>query len=447
MTNAVFKTNWDKVLDLLYTRIEPIKVDNFVKPLLPSKVNEREEKIYLLSTMGNASFYQSRANSIKRDLDDCIKEVFGKEYTVEIVDKEPPEELLPQDPSSSAGSELFLNPEYTFESFVAGNENQFPLAACLAVADGFSKSYNPLFLYGESGVGKTHLMHAIGNYVSKNHPKKKVLYVSAETFTTELINAIRHKTQANFKNRFRSIDYLLFDDVQFIAGNASVEEELFNTFETLYSKGKQVVFTSDKPPTELGNFPDRLKSRFSWGMIAQLKQPQYETKLAILKNKAILEDLDINDKDLVDSLDLIAKTNKDNIRELEGSYKRVLSYAAFTNRKITTSLVKETLVEFFKEKKKEITPDSIKKAVSSYYGIKVSDLESKKRSRNIAYPRQIAIYLIREKTSYSFPQIGDCFGGRDHSTIMHSYEKICEEIEHSKDIKTALTNIEKLLEE
>ena len=290
-------------------------------------------------------------------------------------------------------------------------------------------------------------MHAIGNYVSKNSPKKKVLYVSAETFTTELVNAIQRKSQSQFKNRFRNIDYLLFDDVQFIAGkSASIEEELFNTFETLHAKGKQVVFTSDKAPEELGNFPDRLKSRFSMGMTAQLKQPGYESKLAILKNKAILSDLDVTDKDLLDALDLIASTNKDNVRELEGYYNRVVAHAAFTNRKISPDLVKEVLSEAFKEQKKEINPDVIKKAVASYYGIKVSELESKKRSRNIAYPRQIAIYLIREKTSYSFPQIGECFGGRDHSTIMHSYEKICEEMEFSKEIRNALKSIEETIE-
>ncbi|MCQ2565458.1 MAG: chromosomal replication initiator protein DnaA [Clostridia bacterium] len=442
MNKTEFNKNWLKVMNLLYEKIDKIKVDTFFNPLSPSKISEKEKKIYLISSMGNASFYQSRVNTYKRDLDDAITEVFGKPYEVVLCEKEPnipEEETIEEDPY--AADELYLNPQYTFENFVAGNENQFPLAACLAVADGYSKVYNPLFLYGGSGLGKTHLMHAIGNYVSKNSPKKKILYVSSESFTNELIMAIQTKSQNQFKNKYRSIDYLLFDDVQFIAGRKSVEEELFNTFDILHNKGKQIVFTSDKAPAELGDFPERLSTRFSWGMVAEVKEPEYESRMAILRNKAIMADFDMNNKKLVQALDMIAQNCEGNVRELEGAFKRVVAHAALINEEISPELVKKVLTDLFKTKEKEVTPDNIKKAVSEYFGIKISELESSSRSRNIAYPRQIAIYLIRENTNNSLPQIGKYFGGRDHTTILHSYEKIKSELTTSKDLKNTIDNI------
>mgnify|MGYP000959343569 CR=1 FL=1 len=445
MTKTELKNNWKNVMDILYSRLEKIKVDTFFNPLVPSKLSERENKIYVLSTMGNAGFYQSRVNNYKRDLDDAITEVFGKSYVVEICEKEPApdEDVMEEDPY--AKDELYLNPQYTFESFVAGTENQFPLAACLAVAEGFSKLYSPLFLYGGSGLGKTHLMHAIGNYILKKNQKKKILYVSSESFTNELILAIQNKSQTKFKEKYRNIDLLLFDDVQFIAGKQSVETELFNTFDFLYNRNKQIVFTSDKPPAELGDFPERLSSRFAWGMVAQIKAPEYESRMAILRNKAILMDLDLNKPHLVQALDIIAQTSEENVRELEGAFQRVVAHAALMNEEISPELVKKVLTELFTLKEKEINPEMIKKTVASYFGLKTSELESKKRSRNIVYPRQIAIYLIREETNYSFPQIGSCFGGQDHSSVIHSYKKINSELKESKNLRNIMENIRALL--
>ena len=442
MNKTELKANWQKVITLLYSKMERVKVDTFFGQLLPSKLSEKENKIYLISTIGNTGFYQSRINNNRRDLDDAITEVFGKSYSIEICEKEPPveeEEVIKEDPYAT--DELYLNPQYTFENFVAGNENQFPLAACLAVADGYSKVYNPLFLYGGSGLGKTHLMHAIGNYVSKNNPKKKILYVSSESFTNELIMAIQNKSQNQFKNKYKNIDYLLFDDVQFIAGRKSSEEELFNTFDILHNKGKQIVFTSDKAPSELGDFPERLSSRFSWGMVAEVKEPEYESRMAILRNKAIMADLDLNNNKLVQALDIIAQNCEGNVRELEGAFKRVVAHAALINEEITPELVKRVLTDILKTKEKEITPDNIKKAVADYFGIKVSELESSARQRNIAYPRQIAIYLIRENTNNSLPQIGKYFGGRDHTTVLHSYEKIKSELKTSQNLKSTIDNL------
>ena len=243
------------------------------------------------------------------------------------------------------------------------------------------------------------------------------------------------------------MDYLLFDDVQFIAGNKTVEEELFNTFEALYNSNSQLVFTSDRPPKELDGIPERLISRFSWGLSADIQPPLYETKMAILKNKAALEGLDINDPELLEVMNIIAQGVESNIRELEGSFTRVQAYSALTGEKISLSLAKKVLSDVFKTKEAEITPADIKKAVSKYFKISLTEMESSKRSRNIAYPRQIAIYLIRELCpNYSFPKIGEIFGGRDHTTILHSYEKICDEIKYTPGVKDVIENIRSNIE-
>ena len=290
-------------------------------------------------------------------------------------------------------------------------------------------------------------MHAIGHYVSQKRKKKKYIYVSAETFTTELIEAIRNKTQQAFKDKYRKVDYLLFDDVQFIAGNKAVEDELFNTFEALYNANRQLVFTSDRPPKELNGIPDRLISRFNWGLPVDIQPPEYETRMAILKNKAILEGLDISDQNLVAVMDVIAQSVVSNIRELEGSFTRVLAHSTLTGEKIDLSLAKKVLTDVFKTKDSELNPADIKKAVSSYYKIKVSEMESSKRARNIAYPRQIAIYMIRELCpNYSFPKLGELFGGRDHTSILYSYEKIRDEIKTSPELRDIIENIKSSLD-
>ena len=436
MTKAELKQNWEKVLDLMMNQLDRLAVDTFFRPLTPFKLSEKEQKIYLLSPKeSNYAFYQNMVYNKQDILTECITEVFGKPYLIEVTEKDSDQEALPQEEDT-------LNPKYTFDSFVDGPNNRLAYAASVSVAEGYSRQYNPLFLYGGSGLGKTHLMHAIGHYVSQKRTRKKFIYVSAETFTAELIEAIRTKTQQAFKDKYRKVDYLLFDDVQFIAGNKAVEEELFNTFEALYNSNRQLVFTSDRPPKELNGIPDRLISRFNWGLPVDIQPPEYETRMAILKNKAVLEGLDIKDPNLISVMEVIAQGVTSNIRELEGSFTRVLAHAALTGEKITLSLARKVLTEVFKTKDSEINPSDIKKAVANYYKIKVSEMESPKRSRNIAYPRQISIYLIRELCpNYSFPKIGEIFGGRDHTTILHSYEKIVEELETSPDLNTIINNI------
>ncbi|MCQ2561400.1 MAG: chromosomal replication initiator protein DnaA [Clostridia bacterium] len=445
MTKGELKERWETILDQLYSDIERIKVDNFFRPLTPVKISESKNIIYLITAGANSSFYQNMINNYKKSLDKACEKVMGKVYTMEVVDNEPTEdsdEPVPED--SSYG----FNPRYTFDTFVSGPNNQLALAACLAIADkGYAKEYNPLFIYSGPGLGKTHLMHAVGQYVKKNFPKKKVMYVSSEAFTNELIKAIREKSQEAFRNKYRKVDLLLFDDVQFISGKESTQEEVFHTFETLYNSRKQIIFTSDKPPKDLEGIPERLQSRFSWGLPAEIQPPGYETRVAILNNIATLSGVEVTPV-VSEVLEVIAQNVTSNIREIEGAFNRVNAMSKLTNTEISKDLAKRVLTDIFDTPKtKEITPENIKKAVAKYYGIKVADMESGNRSRNIGYPRQIAIYIIRENTNYSLPQIGKLFGGRDHTTIRHSYEKMCEEIKTDKDLRSAVENILATLEE
>lgn len=447
MTKTELKTKWAEVLKLLEESLNTLQINTFLNPLVPCKLSEKEQTLYLLDPLGNG-ILRSSAMRYMDKVQLAVEKIYGKPYAVEIVDKEPGTE------EDSEKFDLYLmedrlNPTYTFETFVGGPTNRLALMACVAVAESFNRRYNPLFIYGGSGLGKTHLLHSIGHYVRKNRPRKSILYVAAETFLSEFIEAVRTGTTRQFKNKYRKTDFLLFDDVQFIAGkSAAVEEELFNTFEALDNSNRQIVFTSDRPPKELGDMPERLVARFSQGIPVDIQPPTYETRMAILKNKAILEGLDINDENLIASLDVMAQSLQGNIRELEGAFNRVLFSVTQTGGSFSVQVTKKTLSDLFNTKEKEITPDLIKKIVSKYYNVKISDLESPKRSQNIVYPRQIAIYLIRQNCpTFSFPKIGEEFGGRDHTTIMHSYEKIEKEMESVPNLKATIIKLQDLIDE
>mgnify|MGYP002868261854 CR=1 FL=1 len=301
----------------------------------------------------------------------------------------------------------------------------------------FIKSiYNPLYIYGDPGLGKTHLMHSIAHYISENTTEMRVMYVTSETFTNELIDAIRHGTitPADFRNKYRNIDVLLIDDIQFIIGKDSTQEEFFHTFNTLYDAQKQVILSSDRPPREVERLEERLRSRFEWGLNTDIQAPDLETRIAILKNKAQSDHFSVPDDVMV----YIASRIDSNIRELEGALTRVVAFASLTKRAVNTELVAEALKDIFPNgKAKEVTMDVIQEIVASYFKIKIEDLQSKKRTRNIAYPRQIAMYLCREMTETSLPQIGQFFGGRDHTTVIHAYDKISQD----KDSDTRLGGI------
>lgn len=320
--------------------------------------------------------------------------------------------------------QALLNPKYTFESFVIGNSNRFAHAASLAVAEVPAKVYNPLFLYGGVGLGKTHLMHAIGNRIQQNHPYLKVLYISSEKFTNELINSILHGNPEAFRQKYRNIDCLLVDDIQFLSKKEHTQEEFFHTFNTLHDANKQIIISSDRPPKEIPTLEDRLRSRFEWGLITDIQPPDLETRIAILRKKAMVENIAIPNDIMV----YIASRIDNNIRELEGALIRVTAFASLKKEPLTLDMATEALKGLLSDDAgRPVTIDKIKEIVASYFRIKLDDLIAKKRTRNVAFPRQIAMYLSRELTDSSLPRIGEVFGGRDHTTVIHAYEKINKE--------------------
>ena len=440
MNKSELKQNWERVLELLYGKLDVAVVKTFFLPLSPGKLSEKEGNLYMISE--NSRFFQNTINRYQDTVVDVTETVFGKPYFIVVTESI----LSDDDKKDDQQKEDYLNPKYTFDSFVTGPTNRMAYAASMAVADGFTKTYNPLFIYAGSGLGKTHLMHAIGHFVKLHKPKKKILYVSAESFVSELIEAIRTKKQNQFKDKYRKVDYLLFDDVQFIEGNKTAEEELYYTFEALRDANKQMVFTSDRPPKELGDIPERLVSRFVWGVMVDIQPPDYETRMAILKNKAVLEQVDISKPEVIEVFDLIAHSITNNIRELEGAFTRVLAFSTLSGEDITPSLARRVLSDVIVEEKKVLTPEKIKKAVSDYYGLSAGALDSSKRSRDISYPRHIAIYLIRRELGLSFPTIGKIFGGKDHTSIMHSCDVIESELKFSKELSSTLDGIIKSIE-
>jgi len=345
--------------------------------------------------------------------------------------------------SSPEYSKTSLNPKYTFDNFVVGNNNRFAHAAALAVAEAPSSMYNPLFIYGGVGLGKTHLMQAIGNEILKRDSSRKVLYVTSEAFTNELVNAIKDANYKNelFRNKYRNIDILLIDDIQFFAGKNTAQEEFFHTFNTLHQNGKQIILSSDKPPRDIALLEDRLKSRFEWGLIADISMPDYEMRLAILRKKTQQEGILIED----DILSLIATKIDSNIRELEGVLNKILAYTSLTHSPITIEVVEKAINDVTLQKENIISADYIQDVVSNYFKIDKRDMISAKKSNDIAYPRQIAMYLCRTVGQMSFPRIGNDFGGRDHTTVMHAYKKIEKEVKENTNTKLIVESVKTII--
>lgn len=330
---------------------------------------------------------------------------------------------------------LNLNPKYTFENFVVGKANEFAHAACFAASNHIGSKYNPLFIYGCVGLGKTHLLQAIGHKALAVNPSAKVCYYTSERFMNEFINYVSKKNMSDFRGKFRNVDVLLIDDIQFWAGKERTQEEFFHTFNTLYENHKQIVVTSDKFPKDIAGLEERLRSRFEWGLVADIQPPDTETKIAILKKKAKNEGVKIPD----DVAGWLATVSTSNIRELEGFLNRIIAVSSLTNQEITLSMSKEALKNLLKEKEEKIlTIDEIQKAVALFYNIKFSDLRSKRRHRNIALPRQVAMFISREYGRFSYPEIGSSFGGKDHSTAIHACKKIEKELKENQEIKGAV---------
>lgn len=362
-----------------------------------------------------------------------LYEMTGSELQVKFQSEEETADILKQNESKTPTSAAvpqqttnMLNPKYKFESFVVGAANRFAHAACLAVAEAPAKSYNPLFIYGGVGLGKTHLMHAIAHFVNEYHPDLNVIYLSSEKFTNEFINAIMDNKAEHFRNKYRNVDILLVDDIQFLAGKEQTQEEFFHTFNTLHEENKQIIISSDRTPREIPTLEERLRSRFEWGLITDISPPDLETRIAILTKKAKAEGMDDISNDV---MLYIANQIDTNIRELEGALIRVTAYASLVNKDINVNLATEALKDIIPNNRpKKITVKGIQKLIADKYNITIDEILSKKRTKAIAFPRQIAMYLSRELTDLSLPKIGEEFGGRDHTTVIHGHKKISDEI-------------------
>ena len=372
-----------------------------------------------------------------------FKFLTNKEYTIKanFIEQDSEGLEVTQNTRNSSTNSSGLNQNYTFETYVVGNNNRFAQAAALAVAEAPATSYNPLFLYGGVGLGKTHLMHAIGNEILQNFSDKKVLYVTSEKFTNEFINCIKDNKNEQFRNKYRNIDVLLIDDIQFIAGKERVQEEFFHTFNALHENGCQIIMSSDKPPKDMDNLEDRLKSRFEWGLIADISNADYETRLAILRKKVQIENIIIDDNVLSN----IAIKVDSNIRELEGTLNKILAKASLTHSPISIELAEQCINEVISRKEKIISSDYIQEVVAKYFNINPKDIKSSKRSNDIAYPRQIAMFLCRDLANMPFTKIGDSFGKRDHTTVMHACSKIDSEIKNNNNTKLIVESVKKII--
>lgn len=467
---------WEQVLKKLEQELSKLMIDTWLKPTIPLKITDTTLEIgtpkqiikewlesrYLPIISSTVQYITNKPLDIifvNLDLDDENTVSAAVTETTPLAPSQPAETVFEKkddmiQPKTAATAKQLplytkpsfesdslnlnpaeesmavLNPKYIFETFVIGNSNRLAHAASLAVAEAPANAYNPFFVYGGVGLGKTHLMHAIGHRILKNHPHLKLLYISSEKFTNELINSIRDGNPESFRQKYRNIDVLLVDDIQFLAKKEHTQEEFFHTFNTLHEANKQIIMSSDRPPREIQTLEDRLRSRFEMGLITDIQPPDLETRIAILRKKAIMEHLNVSNDVMV----YIASRIDNNIRELEGALIRVMAYASLTNQNIDIDLATEALKDIFPHgKPKQITVELIQETIASYFKLKIDELLAKKRTRNVAYPRQIAMYLSRELTETSLPRLGEMFGGRDHTTVIHAYDKISRE--RNADIK------------
>ncbi|MGI6143055.1 MAG: chromosomal replication initiator protein DnaA [bacterium] len=443
---------WGQVLKKLERDLSKPSFETWLKPTQPITLVENTLVIGVPNEFARDWLETRYASLLQEAVQDVLKLPLAIDFVI-IDDQEGPRENTVKRETAKTFSaaqmprENFtapvLNPKYTFDTFVVGNSNRFAHAASLAVAEAPAKAYNPLFIYGGVGLGKTHLMHAIGHYVLTNQSNCRVVYVTSEKFTNELINAIRDDTTVDFRNRYRSIDVLLIDDIQFLAGKERTQEEFFHTFNALHEASKQIVISSDRPPKEIPTLEERLRSRFEWGLITDMQPPDLETRVAILRKKAELDKLNIDN----DVLLYIATKIDTNIRELEGALIRVMAFSSLTNTtEITVDLASEALKDILPDSKpKIITIKNIIEVVAEHFHLTTEEITGKKRTHAVAYPRQIAMYLCRELTDSSLPKIGEEFGGRDHTTVMHANEKIKKELEEDPELQRNIEEIKKKL--
>jgi chromosomal replication initiator protein len=424
-----------KAKELLKEEVTSISYETWIKPLKIKSI-DNNHIVFIANSEYQKDSIETRYSSL---IFNTLKYITNKDYSFSVVledenfEESSNEVIVSETPKNNDNDNYnnTLNPKYTFDTFVVGNNNRFAHAAALAVADSPSNSYNPLFLYGG----------AIGNRILSNNRNSNILYVTSEKFTNQLINAIKDNKNEVFRNKYRNIDVLLIDDIQFIAGKERVQEEFFHTFNTLHESGKQIILSSDKPPRDIQFLEDRLKSRFEWGLLADISCPDYETRLAILRKKAQDENIIIEDFILSN----IANKIDSNIRELEGVFNKIVARASLTHSPITIELAENIINEFKTESQKVISADFIKETIAKYFNIDKKELEGNKRSNDIAFPRQIAMYLCREVANMSFPRIGEVFGNRDHSTVMHGHKKIDTEIKNNTNTKLIVESVKSII--
>lgn len=435
---------WEEALKMIEEETSPVSFATWIQPIVPCGI------------IGNKIILQVKESFLKEIIEKrhlplirtAIKMVTKNEYDIMITteDEQNAGNLHNLAAEKPAENELArnLNPKYVFDSFVVGNSNRMAHAASLAVAESPAQAYNPLFLYGNSGLGKTHLMHSIGHFILDRNPQAKVLYVTSETFTNELINSIQNNKNEEFRNKYRNIDVLMIDDIQFISKKEGTQEEFFHTFNALYESNKQIIISSDRPPKEIKTLEDRLRSRFEWGLIADVQPPDYETRIAILKKKAERDNLTVPD----DVMAYIAKNIASNIRELEGALTRIVAFATLTNQDISIALAENSLKDIFSENSATpLTPELIQQVVAEYYNIRVEDIQGSKKPKNIAFPRQVSMYLCRKLLDISLPKIGESFGGRDHTTVIYAISKIEKQLESDEGLQKTVHALEKEIKE
>ena len=433
---------WSKALAALKSEMTDASYNTWIATLVPLRIEgdttlvlQTEDELYR-STLER--FYTPMVEK-------SIRESCGCELHVRFTTRETPldddvAEASPDfvKPVTVRNDCPTLIPKYTFDTFVTGESNRFSYAAALAVAENPSKAYNPLYIYGGVGLGKTHLMHAIGHFIHGEHPDYKILYISSENFTNDVVQSIARKERTSLREKYRYLDVLLIDDIQFIADKDATEMEFFNVFNDLRDADKQIIITSDKPPKDIPILEERLRTRFGWGLITDIQPPDFETRLAILRRKVTQENLDVSDE----VLGLVAERVYSNIRDLEGSLNRVLAYAKFINKPITASLAENVLKDYVSgSKQRTVTPELIRRVVCDFYSVSPAEMEAGRRERRIAYPRQIAMYLTRILTESSFPEIGAFYGGRHYSTVMYACEQIEKSIETDAKLKKTVDDL------
>lgn len=438
---------WDRTLADIQTKVSKPSFDTWLKSTKAHSLQGNSLVVTAPNEFARDWLEERYSPLIAGVLYEITGEEFGVKFIIPQNQAEDGEQL--QTPPKAKKDELhsefppnMLNKKNTFDTFVIGSGNRFAHAASLAVAEAPAKAYNPLFIYGGVGLGKTHLMHAIGHYVLEHNPAAKVVYLSSEKFTNEFINSIRDNKAEEFRNKYRSVDVLLIDDIQFLAGKESTQEEFFHTFNTLHEESKQIVISSDRPPKEIPTLEDRLRSRFEWGLITDITPPDLETRIAILRKKAKADGLDIPNEAML----YIANQIDSNIRELEGALIRVVAYSSLINKDINADLAAEALKDIIPSSKpKIITVQEIQRVVGEHYNVKLEDFKAKKRTKTVAFPRQIAMYLSRELTDLSLPKIGEEFGGRDHTTVIHAHEKITNLLKTDTQLQRQLKDIQEEL--